>query len=95
LEAEGVAPGLGKSRGFINRPNPGPSARQSPNAALPVSGPDWASAWNAPAAANAVASRYEISNRNRLSLHDLPGFQTGGRGNEQNSKAIQARPVPP
>src|ERR1700736_1184527 len=62
LADEGVAQGRGRSSGFIRRLTPGLSVRQSPNAAVPTSGPDWASARPAPAntvATKAAAIRYE------------------------------------
>jgi hypothetical protein len=52
LAAEAVAPGLGKSAGLISRLTPGLSARQSPNAAGPTRGPDWAIAGTTTAAAD-------------------------------------------
>src|SRR6202047_1831953 len=44
LADDGVAPGCGRSSGLIRRLTPGLSPRQSPNAAVPTRGPDWASA---------------------------------------------------
>src|SRR5258708_24599451 len=52
LADEGVAPGRGRSSAFIRRLTPGLSARQSPNAAVPVSGPDLVSASPMQAPAN-------------------------------------------
>src|SRR6202022_4463389 len=56
LAAEGVAPGFGKSSALIRRLTPGLSARQSPNAAVPTSCPDWAIAGTTNAAANSNAN---------------------------------------
>src|SRR5665213_812036 len=72
LETEGVAPGFGKSSGLISLSVPGRSARQSPNAALPVSGDDCATAGVTPPTANAVASQIsELLQRSmRSSLSD-------------------------
>src|SRR5216684_115598 len=52
LADDGVAPGRGRSLALIRRLTPGLSARQSPNAAAPTSGPDWASAPQTPVPAN-------------------------------------------
>ncbi|HSZ97303.1 MAG TPA: hypothetical protein VK767_13380 [Bradyrhizobium sp.] len=59
---EAVAPGFGKSEGRIRRTRPGLSARQSPNAAVPVSDADWAKAGIEPATTPAPASSDATSN---------------------------------
>jgi hypothetical protein len=68
LAAEGVAPGFGKSSGFINRLKPGLSARQSPNAAAPTSGPGWPSAWPRPTTKITAVNQYEDRLRDHICL---------------------------
>jgi hypothetical protein len=64
LAEELVAPGFGRSAGLMRRTRPGLSACQSPNAALPVSGPDWPAAGAIPAPATSVA-KSSIGNDDR------------------------------
>src|SRR5580698_8395870 len=84
LADEAVAPGFGKSEGRIRRTRPGLSARQSPNAAVPVSGCDWAKAGieaaTTPAPASAATSNAGIDCRtrpNRCALEILGGIAAG------------------
>jgi len=80
LADEAVAPGFGKSKGRISRTRPGLSARQSPNAADPVSGADWAEAEieasvtiapaNGAATSNAGIDRRTRLNRRALEISE-------------------------
>src|ERR1700682_2389117 len=63
LADDGVAPGRGRSSGLIRRLTPGLSPRQSPNVALPTSGPDWASAPQTPVPATTTYAAIQYDAR--------------------------------